>query len=124
MDDRNRMGRRHARIARALAGAVAVALSAAAAEAADDTLTLKWKDGLRIESADGKIQAKIGGRIQVDALGASFSSLAERELGLDDGSGVIFRRARINLDANFSDFFFKAEYDFAGGSGDTNFRDV
>jgi phosphate-selective porin OprO/OprP len=121
--DRSKRG---SRIAARLAGAAsAVLLGAPSAFAADgDALTLKWKDGLRIESADGKIQAKIGGRIQIDALAGDFSDRAETNLGLDDGSGVIFRRARINLDASFSDFFFKAEYDFAGGTGDTNFRDV
>jgi phosphate-selective porin OprO/OprP len=105
--------------------ASAAVLGGTSARAADaDELTLKWKDGLRIESADGKIQAKIGGRIQIDALAGNFSDHAENELGLDDGSGVIFRRARINLEASFSDYFVKAEYDFAGGNGDANFRDT
>lgn len=114
-----------ARAALAVAAVPALALTGPAADAAgDDTLTLKWKDGLRIESADGAIQAKIGGRIQLDALAGNFSDHARNNLGVDDGSGVIFRRARINLEASFSDYFFKAEYDFAGGSGDTNFRDV
>ncbi len=125
MNDRSSRRWQRARGLLSLAAAPALALSAnSAAAAADDTLTLRWKDGLRVESADGRIQAKLGGRIQLDGLVGNFSDQAELELGRSDGSGVIFRRARINLEASFSDFLFKAEYDFAGGSGDANFRDV
>lgn len=125
MKHRNSGPWQRARAALAVAAVPALALAAPAAGAAgEDALTLKWKDGLRIESADGKIQAKIGGRIQLDALAGNFDDRAETDLGVRDAAGVIFRRARINLEASFSDYFFKAEYDFAGGTGDTNFRDV
>jgi phosphate-selective porin OprO/OprP len=88
-----------------------------------------WDNGLKVESEDGKNKVKVGGRIQYDV--ASVSSPTRRfadQVSFDEGtrltgSGAEFRRARLYIEGDvYEDIFFKAQYDFAGGS--TAFKDV
>jgi phosphate-selective porin OprO and OprP len=88
-----------------------------------------WKNGLNIQSKDGKNKIKLGGRIQTD-----FASISSPKRSLVDqieaeqgnnlvGFGTEFRRARLFIEGTvYKIFQFKAEYDFAGG--DAKFNDV
>jgi phosphate-selective porin OprO/OprP len=89
-----------------------------------------WDNGLKVESTDGKNKVKVGGRVQYDI--ASISSPTRRfndQVSMDEGtrltgSGTEFRRARLYIEGTvYQDIFFKAQYDFAGGT-DTAFKDV
>lgn len=100
---------------------------AEATEAAGDKHTLRafWKEGLRLETADGAFKLKLGGRIHND-WAAIFSSDALEEAHSDLAStetGTSLRRARLALSGSmYSNVVFKAEYDFAGGGA--SFKDV
>jgi phosphate-selective porin OprO/OprP len=88
------------------------------------TLRAYWKDGLRLETTNKKVQLKLGGRIQVDT---AFFEEDDDLIGAVGRSedGVEFRRARLYISGLIYDHFeFKAQYDFAGGSGGTQFKDV
>jgi phosphate-selective porin OprO/OprP len=99
------------------------AAGAAPAEEAQDEWSVKWSNGLKIDSPDKAVQIKIGGRVQLDALVERFDDTAERDVPVNDRTGVKFRRARIETEGTvYEDIFFKAQYDFAGGSA--GFRDV
>ena len=90
-----------------------------------DSKTLRpyWKDGLRLDSADGAIKLKIGGRIQHDYGYFAEDSGLERRLGEDFEDGTEFRRSRLYFSGTIDDDLeFKAQYDFAGG--DADFKDV
>ncbi len=91
---------------------------------ASDSLTLRpyWKDGLRLDSNDGSVKLKIGGRIHTDFGFFAEDGTLERRFG-DFDDGVTFRRARIEFEGDIrGNLSFKAAYDFAGG--DADFRDV
>lgn len=90
-----------------------------------------WKEGLIVESTDGKFKTKVGGRIQWDI--ASISSPSRRFVDQVSGagtgtnrltgSGTEFRRSRLYVEGTvYQDIFFKAQYDFAGGG--VAFKDV
>jgi phosphate-selective porin OprO/OprP len=88
------------------------------------TLRPYWKDGLRLDSADGAVKLKIGGRIQNDW---AYYCTDDKDIGTADGDdfdeGVEFRRARLYVSGSIYDNVeFKAQYDFAGG--DADFKDV
>ena len=85
-----------------------------------------WRDGIRLDTADEKVQMRFGGRIMNDwAVVRADDSLVESlgALGAFVRDGTEFRRARIYASGVLADRFeFKAEYDFAEVLG--NFRDV
>jgi phosphate-selective porin OprO/OprP len=88
------------------------------------TLRPYWKDGLRLDSADGAFKLKIGGRIQNDW---AYYCTDGKNVGKADANdfdeGVEFRRARLYVSGSiYDDIEFKAQYDFAGG--DSDFKDV
>ncbi len=87
------------------------------------TFRAYWKDGLRFETKDKKVTARIGGRIQNDwAFGTQDRDLTD-EVG-DFKNGVEFRRARLYIEGTIGEHsFYKAQYDFAGGDGGA-FKDV
>jgi phosphate-selective porin OprO/OprP len=103
--------------------AIAVALAAPGGARAEDEWSIKWSNGLKIESADKSVEVKIGGIVQLDMLLERFDQTAERDVpSVHDRTGVKFRRARIVTEGTvYEDIFFKAQYDFAGG---TAFKDV
>lgn len=112
---------------------LATALSLSAPEPApegDDghLVDWTWKGGLGFQTRDGRVKGKLGGRIQTDL---SFLDLDDglRGAGFDGSDGAEFRRARIFFEGSVDDYFFKAQYDFAGTATDDQdkrpgFKDV
>lgn len=82
------------------------------------------KGGLQIKSEDGQFEAKLGGRINLDAI----YFIDEDDLPTVDNnnSTASFRRARLTLEGQAHDWQYKIENDFAGQTGTTGsgFRDV
>jgi phosphate-selective porin OprO/OprP len=86
-------------------------------------LTAYWKNGLRLESADGDFKLRIGGRIQGDWSWFSHQREFEAATASDIQAGTEFRRARIMVGGTlYKDFEFMGEYDFAQGTA--KFREV
>lgn len=92
------------------------------AEPAGSDFRLDWKEGIRLDSADGAFKLKIGGRIMNDWAWMSQDDEIETAVGeLEDGTE--FRRARLYVEGTiYERMIFKAQYDFAGG--DADFKDV
>ena len=87
------------------------------------TLWPHWKDGLRLDSNDGSVKLKIGGRIQHDYGYFAEDGDLERRLGEDFDDGTEFRRARLYFSGTvYDDIDFEVQFDFAGG--DADFKDV
>jgi len=75
---------------------------------APNTVKTFWKNGLRMESGDGALKLKIGGRINSDWY------TGEVENG-DSPTGTRFRRARIRAQGILQKhYIFDWQYDFAG----------
>ncbi len=101
---------------------------------AKDKIALEtyWKRGLWFESTDKAYSVHIGGRIQTDCAWfdspRTFRFLQGNTLlpqVSEEEDGVEFRRARLQVSARiYDDYIFKAQYDFAGDSGTTSFKDV
>jgi phosphate-selective porin OprO and OprP len=97
---------------------------------APDLLRVTWKDGLRLESADGNIAMRIGGRIQFDSQWNRTDNDLEATRRLTDAGntatatpigtfedGWEIRRARIYIAGSlYHHVEFKAQYDFAKGA--------
>lgn len=84
--------------------------------------TFLWRDSFRLNSPDGAVQLRFGGRVQSDWAAISGDDRLEAALGELEG-GAEFRRARVFFEGLFDQRLeFKAEYDFAGG--DAAFKDV
>jgi len=83
-------------------------------------LRVFWKDGLRMETADGDFALRLGGRIQHDwAFADGSDGLEDRGVVGDDASGTEFRRVRLYVAGTlYERFKFKAQYDFAGGDAE------
>lgn len=94
----------------------------------DTDFDVFWKDGLRFQSKDGSFKMQLGGRIhvdwgEIDGDNPMVGNIEAAEGNTLDGSGVEFRRARLDVAGTIYDSVdFKAQYDFAGG--DADFRDV
>lgn len=104
--------------------ALAIAATAGAQEPAapDDRWTFRWRDTFRLESPDGDVELRFGGRIQSDWATISGEDALEAALGGLEG-GTEFRRAHLYFEGLlYERVEFKAEYDFAGGS--SRFKDV
>ncbi|MBI4563317.1 MAG: porin [Planctomycetes bacterium] len=81
-----------------------------------------WKEGLNFETADKHFRMKIGGRIHNDWVWVSHDDSITTAIG-DQEDGTLFRRARLYASGDiYENFFFKAQFDFAGG--DADFKDV
>ncbi|MDA7916403.1 porin [Verrucomicrobia bacterium] len=87
-------------------------------------LRFYWKDGIKIESGDGKFSGKIGGRIQFDT-GLHSQDADVTALAGDAPSGAEFRRMRVafagELDSGLPTYY-KANLEFSGGG--VSFKDV
>ncbi len=89
----------------------------------DGGLFAYWKNGLRLDSADGDIKLRIGGRIQSDWSWFQHQNDFETASGKPIQAGEEFRRARLQVGGTiYRDFDFMGEYDFAGGTA--KFREV
>jgi phosphate-selective porin OprO/OprP len=112
--------------------ALAVLVSFSAVSAAEDSTGKKegkedkdpnefkvyWKDGIRLDSNDGKFKLKAGGRIMSDWLWGTADEGIEDHFG-EIVSGNEFRRARLYVSGTiYGNVEFKAQYDFAGGDAD------
>jgi len=86
--------------------------------------TASTKGGLQIKSEDGKFEAKLGGRINLDAI--YFIDEDDLPTADNNNSTASFRRARLTLEGKAHDWQYKIENDFAGQTGTTGsgFRDV
>lgn len=94
---------------------------AAPAEASD--FRVFWKDGFRMETADGSIKARFGGRVHFDYAYIGNNEDIQAALGTPLEDGADFRRARMYASGVFMDHIgFKAQYDFAPAR--TGFRDA
>jgi phosphate-selective porin OprO/OprP len=98
-------------------------LKKAEAEKEPSTFRVYWKDGIRIDSRDGRFKFQLTGRIMNDWAVFSADSDTEAFFNENFGSGTEFRRARLGLGGTIYDVLdFKAEYDFA--DGDADFKDM
>ena len=87
-----------------------------------DSFQVYWKDGLRFDTADKNFKLKVGGRIMAHTAWQKQETKLKDTVGKASGSAE-FRRARLYMSGDiYKDFFFKAQYDFAGG--DADFKDV
>jgi phosphate-selective porin OprO/OprP len=95
------------------------------APARENELDLFWKDGIRMESADGAFKLKLGGRLQND-WGVVEPDQDLREALPSEGgqgSGTSWRRVRLALGGTmYERLGAKIEIDFAGGGA--NLRDA
>ena len=84
----------------------------------DGALNWSWSKGLRLQTADGNFKFKFGGRLMFDFGTISQDDDNRTVFGDIDNSGE-FRRARLYISGDiYSDAFFKAQFDFAGGDVD------
>lgn len=105
----------------ALSVLVAAVLTHLPTPAQGQDWTTYWKNGTRIESEDGEIKLKIGGRIQADFAAQSGDRQLEALGTLEGGSE--FRRARLFAEGTlYGRFEFKAQYDFA--NSDVQVKDL
>lgn len=95
---------------------VLVAGAAQAQEESPDGFKVFWRDGLRMETNDGRFQFRLGGRIQYDwVVWGDDSELAE-SVGGPILNGTEFRRARIFVQGYmYEKIEYKMQFDFAGG---------
>ena len=88
-----------------------------------DGLFAYWKNGLRMDSANGAFKLRIGGRIQSDWSWFANNQDFQDASGKQIEAGTEFRRARLHVGGTmYKNVEFMAEYDFAGGA--VGFREV
>ncbi len=93
-------------------------LEAARANTQSNGLHMYWKEGIRMDSADGAFKLKLGGRLMTD-FGWIKGHGLENDLGVDLEDGAEIRRARLYIAGTIYDnIAFKAQFDFAGGDAD------
>lgn len=81
----------------------------------ENTFHVYWRDGLRFDTADGRIKLKIGGRLQNDWMFGSGDEALESALGEVSG-GTEFRRAWLHVSGTLYNVIeFKAQYGLEGG---------
>ena len=90
---------------------------------------VRWKDGLRVESTDGKIKTRFGGRIMLDWANISADENFENALAAEgespplNGTGVEFRRLRFFSDGTlYETIGYKLQIDF--GDQDADLKDA
>ncbi len=80
--------------------------------------TVYWKDGIRMDTADGAFKLKLGGRLMTD-FGWIDGHGIEDDLGVDLEDGAEIRRARLYFSGTiYENIGFKLQFDFAGGDAD------
>ena len=84
------------------------------AKADKGDLTLRWKNGIRMDSADGAFKLRLAGRIQNDWSWFDHQQDYEDASATPIEAGTEFRRARLAVGGTlYEDFEFMGEYDFA-----------
>lgn len=92
------------------------------AEDKGNLFTAYWKDGLRLETADGRFQFRLGGRVMIDWAFVDADDDVEAAVG-EQEDGVELRRARIDVRGLlYKQIEFRAEWDFS--EGDADFQNV
>ena len=92
-------------------------------EQPDTTFKVYWKDGLRLDTGDGNVRLKIGGRIYNDWTWWEKSDEVQSVTG-STRNGSEFRTARLYVAGEiYERVIFKGQYDFANDTG-ANFKDV
>ena len=85
---------------------------------ADDGWELTWDKGFHLDSPDGKLKLKFGGRLHLDATFTDPDDEVEDTFGPVEDSSEL-RRGRIYFSGKlYGNVEFKAEYDFAGGDAE------
>ena len=106
--------RRRSRIAGLFA--VVPLMLATSVYAADEGYSVKWKNGLHINSPDGQFKLKLGGRTYLDFASVSGSESIKAMNGAT-GTGVEFRTARLYAAGTlFGRLAYKSQFDFAPGA--------
>ncbi len=81
-----------------------------------DGFKVFWRDGVRMETNDGRFQFRIGGRIQYDWLLWGDDAEVADSVGGPLLNGTEFRRARIFVRGYvYENIEYKMQFDFAGG---------
>lgn len=92
---------------------------AAPAVGGDTTFKAFWKEGLRLETADGTFKLHLGGRLHLDTVWIT----SDDYLRAQTQDQSFFRALRLAADGTIhTNAFFKIEIDFAGS--DTALRDI
>ncbi len=85
-----------------------------AASQENRNFNVRWDNGLKMDSPDGKTKIKIGGRIQYDVMFIHQDDSLDQYF--DAKNGAEFRRARIYTSGTvYNNIKFKFQMDFAGG---------
>jgi len=89
----------------------------------DSSFRAYWKEGLRLDSADGAFKLKIGGRVMFD-----WNCFLGEDEGMDAApfdDGLEFRRLRFYSEGTIYDNTeYKLQIDFAGGSEGSSLKDA
>ena len=90
----------------------------AAEDTGEDGWDFRWKDGFKLESADGHFKLAFGGRINLDVSFPDADAAVEALVGpIEDTNDI--RRGRLGISGTvYERVEFKIEYDFAGGDAD------
>lgn len=98
---------------------------AASKELKENLVKTKWNNRLEFSTPDGNFTGRVGGRLHSDML------YVKGQGALEDATGssfkaedrAFFRRARLYFEGTaYEDFFYKLQWDFAGGNA--GFRDA
>jgi len=96
--------------------AISGAMAAQAQEEDPGGFKVFWRDGLRMETNDGKFQVRLGGRIQYDWVAWGDDSAVADSVAGPILNGTEFRRARFFVQGYVHERFeYKLQMDFAGG---------
>jgi phosphate-selective porin OprO and OprP len=83
------------------------------------TFRVYWKNGIRMDSADGRFKLKFGGRIQYDFGVINGGDLEDAPDIGDLSNGAEARRARLYVSGTiYENIDFKLQFDFAQGDAD------
>lgn len=101
----------------ALALISALAAGNATAQEDPEGFRVYWRDGLRLETNDGRFQVRLGGRIQYDWVFWGDDSEIADAVAVPVSDGTEFRRVRFFLQGYvYERIEYKVEFDFAGGN--------
>ena len=99
---------------------------AAEKELKENLVKTTWNNRLQFETPDGRFKGQIGGRLHSDLVYMKGQGSLEERLGgvdLTREDNAFFRRARLYLQGTvYENFFYKLQWDFAGGTA--GFRDA
>jgi phosphate-selective porin OprO/OprP len=92
-----------------------LAVEEAKVPAAEDPLkmSVKWNNGLEVQTADKQFRVHVGGRYQLDTGWFGTPLNVNQNINVPYGDGIDFRRARLRVDGTMFEFIdWAAEFDF------------